>query len=58
MLEYKIKEKKSWVQVRRNLKMPSKVFYNLDHMLSPKGGDPKTNIYLGASDKNRIARDR
>ena len=58
MLENKIKEKKSQAQVRHNLKMPSKIFYNLDHMLSPKGGDPITNIYLGASDKNRISRDR
>ena len=53
------KEKRPRVeQMRKSVKMPSKVFYNLDHMMSPKNGDPKSNIYMGSNDKNRIARDR
>ena len=39
-------------------KVPSKILYNLEHMVSPRDGDPKSNIVLGQGDKNRIARDR
>ena len=42
----------------RREKMPVKVLYNLEHMMSPRGGDPKTNIYMGATDKSRVSRDR
>lgn len=42
----------------RNKKMPAKVLYNLDNMVSPRGGDPTSNIFIRPGEKNRISRDR
>ena len=39
----------------RKEKMPTKVMYNIDAILSPHA-DPKKHIALGPSDKNRISR--
>ena len=44
--------------LRRSKKMPVQVLYNFENMVSPRGGDPKTNIYIRAGDKDRISRDR
>ncbi len=38
-------------------KMPTKIFYNLDSIRSPRA-DPKKLIVAGPSDKNRVSRDR
>ncbi len=37
--------------------MPTKIFYNLDSIRSPRA-DPKKLIVAGPSDKNRVSRDR
>ena len=41
----------------RKEKMPTKVMYNIDAILSPRA-DPKKHIALGPTDKNRISRSR
>lgn len=49
---------KTSLKTRKKEKMPTKVFYNLDHMYNPKNNDPTSNIYVQANDMTRVKPDR